>query len=80
MDAYELRVRGLSDDSTAAAVRWQLFVFAEVRDVVRAARPETVTVLYEGGRPDPEAWCAALRDAGFAAEPAGVRDERGSAA
>jgi 3-dehydroquinate dehydratase len=70
MDAYELRVDGLRDQARVAAVRWELFVFTEVRDVVATLRAETVAVLYEGGRPDPDAWCATLRDAGYEAVPA----------
>ena len=74
MGVYELRIRGLRNQATVVAVRWELFVFWDVQDVIATRRPETVAVLYEGDRPDPDAWCATLRDAGFDAEPAGDRE------
>jgi hypothetical protein len=70
VNVYELRVRGIEDERRLAALRWDLFVFPEVRDVVQTPRAETVAVLYEGGHPDPEAWSAALKEAGYDA-PAG---------
>jgi len=48
-------------------VRWELFVFPGVRDVLAGPRPETVVVVHRGpARVD--AWLAQLRGAGLLTE------------
>lgn len=59
----ELSLTGL-DCHTASAVRWELFVFRDVRDVLRSPRPDTVVVLHHG-RARPEAWRATLLASGI---------------
>jgi hypothetical protein len=45
-------------------VRWELFVFSDVRDVLPTPRPETIVVAHRGpARPDE--WLAALATAGM---------------
>lgn len=80
MEVYELRIARLRGQAMVAAVRWQLFLFPEVRDVVPSVRPETVAVLYEGGHPEPDAWCGALRQAGYQVKPAAFPQPTGTAA
>lgn len=67
MNVYELRVPGASEPGRLEAVRWELFVFPEVRDVVVAVRADVVAVLHEGD-PAPAAWVRTLRAAGYVAE------------
>jgi hypothetical protein len=45
-------------------VRWELFVFSDVRDVLPTPRPDTVVVVHRGPA-QPAQWLAALRDAGM---------------
>jgi hypothetical protein len=52
-----------------SAVRWELFLFRAVRDVLARRDPDRVLIVH-GGPPDPEAWVEVLRDAGFEAAPA----------
>ena len=47
-----------------SAVRWELFLFRDVRDVLPGPRPGSVVVFHSGlARPD--AWRAELQDAGL---------------
>jgi hypothetical protein len=45
-------------------VRWELFVFSDVRDVLPTPRPDTVVVVHRGPA-QPAHWLAALQDAGM---------------
>lgn len=54
------------------AVRWELFVFRAVRDVLPTVDPERVLVVHRGP-PEPEAWAQVLGDAGFDAAPGPTR-------
>ncbi|HZO96611.1 MAG TPA: hypothetical protein VFB42_04485 [Gaiellaceae bacterium] len=72
MNVSKLRVRGAAGAAACARIRWELFVFAEIRDVLPALEPDTVAVLWEGARADPERWCRALAEAGYDASPAGT--------
>jgi hypothetical protein len=45
-------------------VRWELFVFSDVRDVRPTARPDTVVVVHRGV-PQPAQWLATLHDVGM---------------
>lgn len=48
-------------------VRWELFVFHDVRDVLPGSRPDTVVVFHRGAQ-HPGDWIAALEAAGMADE------------
>lgn len=45
-------------------VRWELFVFSDVRDVLPTPRPDTIVVVHRGPA-QPAQWVAALQDAGM---------------
>jgi hypothetical protein len=45
-------------------VRWELFVFSDVRDVLPTSRPGTVSVVHRG-RARTDDWLAALKAAGM---------------
>lgn len=47
-----------------SAVRWELFLFPAVRDVLAGRDPDRVLVVHYGP-PQPAAWIDTLRDAGF---------------
>lgn len=79
MHVYELRVPAASDPRRLAAVRWDLFVFPQVRDVVATSRSGVIGVVYEGERPAAVEWVRTLRTAGYAAEdPAGSAPDPGA--
>ena len=62
MFATELELGETAPD--VRLVRWELFVFRNVRDVLPGARTGTVVVIHTGvARCD--AWLAELRDAGL---------------
>jgi hypothetical protein len=63
---YELAVRG--GGRLRSAVRWQLFLFPAVRDVLPGRDPDRVLVVHRG-LPQRTAWIEALRDAGFDIQP-----------
>jgi hypothetical protein len=78
VNVCKLRVAGAVGADAVAQVRWELFVFPEVRDVLPALeRDETVVVLWEGASADPERWCRTLAEAGYEASPAGPASQRG---
>jgi hypothetical protein len=58
----ELRVPGGSEHWRW--VRWELFIFGEVRDVLATGERDRVLVVHRG-RAQPERWLQALRDAGL---------------
>ena len=83
MNVCKLRVAGAVDTAAVAQVRWELFVFPEIRDVLPGMEPETVAVLWEGASADLERWCGTLARAGYEAspvEPASPRADTPSAA
>jgi hypothetical protein len=45
-------------------VRWELFVFSDVRDVLPTPRPDTIVIVHRGV-PRPAQWLAALQDVGM---------------
>ena len=45
-------------------VRWELFVFSDVRDVLPTPRADTVVVVHRGPA-QPARWLVALQDAGM---------------
>jgi hypothetical protein len=59
---YELSVR--DGGRLRSAVRWELFLFPAVRDVLAGQDPDRVLVVHYGP-PQPAAWMDTLRDAGF---------------
>lgn len=58
----ELRVAGGSDDW--CWVRWELFIFRNIRDVLPTHERDCVLIVHRG-RAQPERWLQALGDAGF---------------
>jgi hypothetical protein len=54
----------------AGLIRWELFVFREVRDVLPGPRGGTVVVIHTGAARC-EAWLAELHEAGLLADRAG---------
>jgi hypothetical protein len=70
MNVSRLRVRGAVDASAVARIRWELFVFPEIRDVLPTLERDTVAVLWEGASADPVRWCRTLQRVGYAASPA----------
>jgi hypothetical protein len=77
VNVCKLRVAGAVDADAVARVRWELFVFPEVREVLPALERETVAVLWEGASADPERWCRTLAQAAYEASPAGPASPRG---
>lgn len=69
MNVCKLRVTGAVDARAVSQVRWELFVFPEIRDVLPTLELETVAVLWEGATADPQGWCRALAQAGYEAKP-----------
>jgi hypothetical protein len=45
-------------------VRWELFVFSDVRDVLPTSKPDSVVVVHRGPA-QPAQWLAALQEAGM---------------
>lgn len=69
MRSTEFSLPGL-DLHLVAVVRWELFVFRDVRDVRSSPLPDTVAVVHRGDA-RPAEWQAALLEAGIGAgEPA----------
>jgi hypothetical protein len=62
MHTVEIHVSGGRE--LVQAVRWELFLFHDVRDVLATDRPDVLTVIYRG-EPDLPQWLEALRLAGF---------------
>jgi hypothetical protein len=69
VNVYELRIRGVDRDAALAGARWELFRFPAVRHVCRLGFGDRAAILYEGSRPDLQAWVETLGEAGFVAEP-----------
>jgi hypothetical protein len=68
VNVFELRIRGSSDPASLAAVREQLLVFPEVRDVRPTPWLDTVAVVCEGDRRAPATWAWTLQAAGYEVE------------
>jgi hypothetical protein len=66
VNVCKLRVSGAVDAAAVARIRWELFVFPEIR-VLPALEDETVAVLWQGAHADPARWLRALAEAGYAA-------------
>jgi hypothetical protein len=62
MHAHEIHVSGGRE--MVSAIRWELFVFHDVRDVVATDRPDVLHVIHRGA-PDPSGWREVLRSAGY---------------
>lgn len=68
MKAYELRIVGVESEAALAAVRLELFVFPDVRQLCRIGLTDRVVVLYVGERADVVGWIEVLGRAGYTAE------------
>jgi hypothetical protein len=66
---YELRIPGIENEACFAAVRWELFLCSEVRDLRRIGTGDLVAVVCDEDRPDVEHWVDVLAEAGYASEP-----------
>ena len=64
MRSYEMRFPGFEARSNLGAIRWELFVHRDVRDVVLSPRHDTFCVVFRG-EPDPAGWAQTLAEAGF---------------
>jgi hypothetical protein len=62
LHAYEIRVPGGRD--MVSAIRWELFVFHDVREVLATDRPDVVIVIHRD-QPQPSRWLETLRSAGY---------------
>jgi hypothetical protein len=62
MHAHEIRVSGGRE--MVSAIRWELFAFHDVRDVVATDRTDVLLVIHRG-EPDPHGWLETLRSAGY---------------
>lgn len=62
MFATELQLGETSADPRL--IRWELFVFSDVRDVLPGSEAGTVVVIHLGAA-EPDAWRAELRRAGL---------------
>ncbi|MEA2427776.1 MAG: hypothetical protein QOF37_1404 [Thermoleophilaceae bacterium] len=62
LQALELRVPG--GGAMVEAVRWELFIHPDVRDVLATDRPDVVLVIHRG-EPQPSRWLETLRSAGY---------------
>jgi hypothetical protein len=63
MQTYEIQVAG--GRKAVNAIRWELFVFDDVRDVLATDGPDTITIVYRGN-PSPAEWLETLDAAGYA--------------
>ena len=63
MPHYDLTV--INARERWAQIRWALFVFPDIIDVVPAEDPAVVRIFYEGTRPYPRVWRVELLQAGF---------------
>jgi hypothetical protein len=64
VNVYELQLDGVRSAEQLRALRWELFVCREVRDVVHLANGR-IAVLYDGEEPNVCAWRRVLGDAGY---------------
>ncbi|MEA2396857.1 MAG: hypothetical protein QOK25_413 [Thermoleophilaceae bacterium] len=64
MQTYEIQVAG--GRKAVDAIRWELFLFEDVRDVLATNRSDTLTVVFRG-EPRPAEWREALQLAGYEA-------------
>ena len=62
MHAQEIHVSGGRE--RVSAIRWELFVFRDVRDVVATDRPDVLYVIHRG-EPDLRGWLETLCSAGY---------------
>ncbi|GAC1320192.1 MAG: hypothetical protein NVSMB25_12160 [Thermoleophilaceae bacterium] len=68
VNTCKLRFPAPVTDAQWKAIRWELFLHWDIRDVVPTTRPDTLQVVYRG-RLDDHAWAATLEAGGF---PVGV--------
>lgn len=66
-ELVELVVPDVRTETDVARLRWELFNFAEVRDVFATRDGGRVLVLHDGDEPDVAAWLDALRVNGYSA-------------
>ena len=64
MRTCEMEFPGFDARSHRGVIRWELFLYPEVRDVRLTPRPDTLLVVFRG-QLDPSAWAKTLGDAGL---------------
>jgi hypothetical protein len=64
MSNFEMRFPGYDARSHRGLIRWELFLYRDVRDVLLTQRDDTLCVVYRGER-DPIGWAQTLNEAGF---------------
>jgi hypothetical protein len=62
LQLHPIRVEG--GQSVVDEVRWELFVFHDVRDVLPTDAPDVLMVIFRG-EPQPATWLETLRAAGY---------------
>lgn len=65
MNTFEIRTGWTLTDADLSALRWELFLFHEIVDVVRTERPDVLAILHEEEAPDTAAWLDALAALGY---------------
>ncbi|HUE27773.1 MAG TPA: hypothetical protein VMP89_13440 [Solirubrobacteraceae bacterium] len=66
MSSCEMRFPDYDARANRGLIRWELFLYPGVRDVLVTPREDTLRVLFRGPI-DPTRWTATLTDAGFPA-------------
>ena len=66
MKTYEMHIAGGRE--AVNAIRWELFVFRDVRDVLAMDGPDMLTIVFRGS-PRPAEWRETLRAAGYEVSP-----------
>ena len=64
MRTYEMQFPGFDARSNRGLIRWELFLHADVRDVLPTPRGDTLMVVFRG-EPDPSGWAKTLERAGL---------------
>jgi hypothetical protein len=64
MHTYELQFPGFDARSNLGEIRWELFLYPDVRQVQSTSREDTLLVVSRS-EPNPRAWAKTLADAGL---------------
>ena len=62
MQTYEIQVSG--GRNAVNAIRWELFLFEDVHDVLATNASDRLTIVFQG-EPRPAQWREALQSAGY---------------
>ena len=64
MHTYELQFPGFDARANLGEIRWELFLYPDVRQVQSTSREDTLLVVSRS-EPNPRAWAKTLGDAGL---------------